>query len=510
VVVTQANTNTISVGDHIVAVFIDCDDGLGYVIDGTVDMTIIAVEGDIITDVFLLGMDILMTDIVVTGGAGAVTADGDFMLTLDSMDFPILRVSMAGDELQLGGDGEIITLTDFDHAFQVDTGVFPEALVANVLGRLDSLLLAGSVDYETPVAIAAVGDDDPHVGEILVTGADDSSVRIVIIDDTHVQLEIDENGDGTVDTFVDTTWAELNGHEPPTPPPPPPGTSLIDAETAPILAREVYNAVSGFGYLTIFPGLQFLPVAPLEQLNVMGISSDFGPVMIECDVSGTVTVSGHKALATSFSAGDKLDVIYDLCARPGEKLDGSMEFSIGSFSQMPDSAYVVSGTVAQSGLLRVIGGSCFSGTGTIETNFDYQFLSTGSIHATSSGTNFDVWAGGRSQQLTGASVGYEITSGEPFTLLMRESSGVMTSEDAGGSYSYQSLSPDQFYADEDAATGPFSGELMVTASDGSSMRMVALGELDVRLDLDFDGDAVIDDSILTTYATLAYDDWICP
>jgi hypothetical protein len=51
---------------------------------------------------------------------------------------------------------------------------------------------------------------------------------------------------------------------------------------------------------------------------------------------------------------------------------------------------------------------------------------------------------------------------------------------------------------------------MVTASDGSSMRMVALGELDVRLDLDFDGDAVIDDSILTTYATLAYDDWICP
>ena len=106
----------------------------------------------------------------------------------------------------------MVTLTDFDHAFQVDA--LTQALVANVLGRLDSSILGGSVDYETIVAIEAIGDNDAHVGEILVTGADNSSVRIVIIDSTHVQLEIDENGDGTVDTFVDTTWAELNGREP--------------------------------------------------------------------------------------------------------------------------------------------------------------------------------------------------------------------------------------------------------------------------------------------------------
>ena len=209
VTITQANINTITVGDRILAVFADCDDGLGYVISGTVDMTITAVQGDIFTEVFLLGMEVLMTDIVITEGTSVMTAGGDFTLTLDSLDFPVMRMSMSGDELQLGSDGEVATLSGFDHVLQVD--LVTAALIADVLGTLDSSMLGGSVDYETTVSIEALGDNDPHTGEILITGADDSTVRIVIIDDNTIQLEIDEDGDGTVDTFIDTTWSELNG-----------------------------------------------------------------------------------------------------------------------------------------------------------------------------------------------------------------------------------------------------------------------------------------------------------
>ena len=209
VTVTQANVNTITVGDRIVADFVDCDDGLGYVISGTVDMTIAAIQGDILTNVFLLGMDVLMTDILVTEGTSVMTAEGDFTLTLDSLDFPVMRMSLSGEDLQLGSDGEVVILTGFDHALEIDS--VTTALVANVLGRLESPTLGGSVDYETTVTIEAIGDDDPHVGEVLVTGADNSSVRIVIIDSNMIQLEIDENGDGTIDEFIDTNWATLNG-----------------------------------------------------------------------------------------------------------------------------------------------------------------------------------------------------------------------------------------------------------------------------------------------------------
>jgi hypothetical protein len=208
--ITQANINTITVGDRIVATFVDCDDGLGYVMSGTVDITFTDVQGDILTEVFLLGMDIVMTDVVITEGTSTATGEGDFLLTLDSLDFPVMRMSLSGDELQLGNNGEVFTLTDFDHRLQVDLGP-PEALVANVLGRLASSTLDGSVDYDTPVTIEAVDNGDPYMGEILVTGADDSTVRIVIVDDNNIRLEIDEDGDGTVDEFIDTNWDELNG-----------------------------------------------------------------------------------------------------------------------------------------------------------------------------------------------------------------------------------------------------------------------------------------------------------
>jgi hypothetical protein len=500
VTVTQANVNTITVGDRIVAVFVDCDDGLGYMISGTVDIRIAAIQGDILTDVFLLGMDVLMTDVVVTEGTSVMTADGDFMLTLDSLDFPVVRMSLSGDNLQLGSDGEDVTLSDFEHTLQIDA--LTEELVANVLGRLDSSTLGGSVDYVTTVAIEAIGDNDPNTGEILITGADSSSLRLVIIDSNNVRLEIDENGDGTVDAFIDTTWAELNGRSPVT-------GSAITSENAPILAREVYNAVTGFGSLTITAGGQFVTVAPFGLLDAVDVMGAFEALEIGCNVSGTATLSGFKAVTNTYSSGDSLDAQFDACTRGSEKLDGSMALSIASFDETPGDAYVVSATVVESSLRRVFGGNCFIGIGTFDTNYDFMFTTTGLILANSATADFNVWAGGRSQQLAAASVSAQITAGQQPVVVTRESSGVMTSPDLSGSFGYQSLVPDEFYADDDGTTGPYTGELLVTAADNSSMRMVAVDEFNVRLDLDFNGDGMVDQSIPTTYATLGYDDFIC-
>ena len=500
VTVTQANANTITVGDRIVAVFVDCDDGLGYAISGTVDITIAAIQGDILTEVFLLGMDVVMTDIVVTEGTSTMTAEGDFTLTLDSLDFPVVRMSLSGANLQLGSDGEVVTLTNFDHALEIDA--VTTALVANVLGRLESSILGGSVDYETIVAIQASGDNDPNTGKVLITGADKSSVRIVIIDSSHVRLEIDQNGDGTVDTFIDTTWAELNGRIPV-------AGSAITSENAPILAREVYNAVTGFGSLTIAAGGQFVPVAPFGVLDTMEVVGTFEALPIDCNLSGTATLSGFKALTNTYSSGDSLDAVFDACTRDGEKLDGSMALSIASFDETPGDAYVVSATVVESGLRRVFGGNCFIGNGTFDTNHDFMFATTGFIQMSSASADFNVWAGGRSQQLAEAGASAQIMVGQLPAVVTRASSGVMTSPELSGSFGYQSVIPDEFYADNDGTTGPYTGELLVTAADNSSMRMVAVDEFNVQLDLDFDGDGAIDQSIPTTYATLGYDDFIC-
>ena len=63
----------------------------------------------------------------------------------------------------------------------------------------------------------------------------------------------------------------------------------------------------------------------------------------------------------------------------------------------------------------------------------------------------------------------------------------MNGTDISGSFSYQSVVPDELPSDTDSVTGPYMGELMVTAADNSSMRMVAVDEFNVPLDLNGDG-----------------------
>ena len=206
-----ADPNTLTVGDNITAVFDNCDDNDGYVIDGQLELTIAAIQGDPLTNVFLLTLDMVLTDLVVTDDSGAATADGDMTLTLDSLDFPVIMTALSGNDLQLSEPGLSVTFEDYDHTLTVDAGVMPQAFLAEVFGRLASSALGGTVDYETVVPIEAAGDNPPYVGEILITGADSSQVRIVIVSEDVVRLEIDEDGDGVVDEFVDTTWWALAG-----------------------------------------------------------------------------------------------------------------------------------------------------------------------------------------------------------------------------------------------------------------------------------------------------------
>ena len=207
---TLADPNTLTVGDRIIGVFDNCDDNDGYVISGTVDLTVSGYEGNFLTDVFLLGFDVTLVDVVIEEGGESVTTSGSFTLTLDNLDFPIMGLNLAGSELQLNADGEAISLTNFDHDLTVNIGVFPETVVALASGTLEIQSVGGTIGYETIVALEAVGDLDPNKGEILITGAG-SSIRILVVDTQNVTLEIDVNGDGVVDEYVYTNWSELIG-----------------------------------------------------------------------------------------------------------------------------------------------------------------------------------------------------------------------------------------------------------------------------------------------------------
>jgi len=210
-----ANPDTLSVGDRITLVFAGCDDNLGAVLDGKLALVVRRLQGDPQTDVFLLGLDLTLTSLRVTETNQVYSADGAFTLTLDNINFPVMVLGLSGSRLTLSEGGETYTLTGFDHSLEIDAGVFPEAILAELAGTFVSDALAGRVDYLTTVPVRATGDNDPETGQLLLTGDLHSTVRLNIIDSTSVRLDIDENGDGVTDAFVDTTWAELNGQLPP-------------------------------------------------------------------------------------------------------------------------------------------------------------------------------------------------------------------------------------------------------------------------------------------------------
>ena len=77
------------------------------------------------------------------------------------------------------------------------------------MGTITSTQFDGEVTYETPVAFVALGDAYPHVGELLVTGANNATVRLIAVDEVNVRIEADYDGNGTIDETIDTTWDAL-------------------------------------------------------------------------------------------------------------------------------------------------------------------------------------------------------------------------------------------------------------------------------------------------------------
>jgi hypothetical protein len=207
-----ADPTTLTVGDTITANFDNCDDGDGFLIDGRLALTIADVEGDVFTDVFLLALDMDMTSLSVTAEGETVAADGDLAYTLDTLEYPTILTALSGAELNVTQTGRSLTFRNFDQTLEVDAGMVPTTYAAEANGRLRSSTLGGSVDYETTVPIQASGvDNPPNTGEVLVSGADNSQVRIVIVSVETVRLEIDTEGDGVVDEYIDTTWDALIG-----------------------------------------------------------------------------------------------------------------------------------------------------------------------------------------------------------------------------------------------------------------------------------------------------------
>ena len=204
-----ANPATLAAGDFFNIDWNNCDDGQGQVVDGLLEFSITSFEGDATTGGSLLGITLTLTAFQVTEGANFYSADGDVSLTLDSRTPPVSVATMSGSTFTVGSNGSTETLSNFSTTVTENAGMFPSSYTTDAMGTITSTQFDGSVTYDTPVAFESIGDAYPYAGELLVTGADNATLRLIALDEVNVRIEADYDGDGAVDETIDTTWDAL-------------------------------------------------------------------------------------------------------------------------------------------------------------------------------------------------------------------------------------------------------------------------------------------------------------
>jgi hypothetical protein len=204
-----ADPTTLSSGDNLRFQFSACDEGEGQVLNGIFELDVNSFSGDSSQNLFRLDAAVYFDRLEVAEGQETTVLTGDARLELDTTMPPIANKVVSGNSLSFSDNADSATLTLFRSDFTYDAGVAPEAYTLLASGALSSTHFEGGVEYSTPVPLMGYAGSYPFAGELLVTGDDGSSVRLIALDDVNVRLQIDP-GDGSGIVTQDSTWAAVS------------------------------------------------------------------------------------------------------------------------------------------------------------------------------------------------------------------------------------------------------------------------------------------------------------
>ncbi|MGI9286114.1 MAG: hypothetical protein ACR2P1_12055 [Pseudomonadales bacterium] len=216
---------------------------------------------------------------------------------------------------------------------------------------------------------------------------------------------------------------------------------------------------------------------------------------VDCESGGTLTVSGEVADTQVVTAGDTLTIDLNNCADISGQLNGQLSVRFNSISgdQLGEILNfnvlltMVDFSVTQSGVTS-------SGNG--DMTLAFSSLSDTEIEASLTGNSLTLTEGVATSTLSDFSI--VETLDEATGASSTDSSGTLQSTEIGGSLSFETTVPFQSVGDE----YPFAGTLAITGADGSSLQFVTIDSVNVRLDVDADGDSSFEESVATTWAAL--------
>jgi len=209
VTVNFSNPEQPSINDSFAFQFTDCDDGTGVTLNGSMTVTISAIDGDMASGNMLLGMSIEFSALAVTEGGETTSANGTISIEIDTRDPTVTTITVATTALVTTSAGTEEVLSNFTVQVTEDSSMFPTAVTVDTSFTFSSPHIGGQVTVTTSLSLQSMGADNPFVGELRIEGAEGAVIVMIALDANTVRLEIDIDGDGATDDTIDLTWDEL-------------------------------------------------------------------------------------------------------------------------------------------------------------------------------------------------------------------------------------------------------------------------------------------------------------
>ncbi len=201
------NNNQLSAGDILTANFQQCQDTPTLSVNGTVTITLTGTP----TESQFTGNAVFASVVAVYGGVtytlnGAVAVNEVDTDTLSDSSFTVASTGLTVGIASTGYSDSIA----FDSGMVAASSFLAGSSSLTLTGSFTSQSLGGRVTISTPHALLQQnGDAYPSQGSVLITGASGSTLLVTALNTTQVQLQVDANGDGTVDSTTTTTWTAL-------------------------------------------------------------------------------------------------------------------------------------------------------------------------------------------------------------------------------------------------------------------------------------------------------------
>jgi hypothetical protein len=234
----------------------------------------------------------------------------------------------------------------------------------------------------------------------------------------------------------------------------------------------------------------------LQQDQIGNLQAAVGPETAPCMGGGTATLSGNIASLVALGVGDSITVDYADCDDGTTLMDGTFSMTITSLSgDLTSELFALGVDVTLTSFSVTQNGETVSANGGLSFLADSRQSPT--ITTTVTADSLTITDDGATSTLADFTLAEVVDSATTAYSISTE--GTLTSTTFSGAVTFTTQTNLEGTADGDAS----SGELLITGAKGGTIHVIVLDAMNVRLELDLDGDGQVDQTLDATWDELA-------